>query len=399
MPSIEKRGKNSWRLVVEAGRGPDGKRKKCTKTIRVEDPALLRTTKKLQEYLEAEWYKFKAEVEAGTYRKPERMTLAQFVDEWREKFAQQHYKPSTMATYELHIQNHILPALGHHRLDELKPMHIITFLADLHKPGARKDGRGEQLSGRSIQYIYAVLRSILTQATVWKVISENPMADIPKPKAEKPKAQFYETEEVEYIIEKLYELPDTWRLLFLTAILGGLRRGELIALQWKDVDFEDCTIHVQRSISFMRNGEIFEKGTKNEEDRVVDMPAWYMDEMRKFRKEWVKQKLIVGNKWEGGDKEYVFHSGLGRPLYYSYPTEKWRDFCEQYDIRYMSLHKLRHTSLTILIEKGAPMKAIQERAGHKQAQTTNDIYGHVTKKLSREVAKMLDDLRPKHISK
>ena len=65
----------------------------------------------------------------------------------------------------------------------------------------------------------------------------------------------------------------------------------------------------------------------------------------------------------------------------------------------MSLHKLRHTSLTILIEKGAPMKAIQERAGHKQAQTTNDIYGHVTKKLSREVAKMLDDLRPKHISK
>src|SRR5690606_716111 len=140
MPSIERRGKNSWRLVVEAGRGPDGKRKKCTKTIRVEDPALLRTTKKLQEYLEAEWYKFKAEVEAGAYRRPERMTLAQFVDEWREKFAVRHYRPSTMATYELHIQNHILPALGHHRLDELKPMHIITFLADLHKPGARKDG-------------------------------------------------------------------------------------------------------------------------------------------------------------------------------------------------------------------------------------------------------------------
>src|SRR5690606_5134469 len=179
--------------------------------------------------------------------------------------------------YELHIQNHILPALGHYRLDELKPMHIITFLSDLYKPGARKDGRGDQLSSRSIQYIYAVLRSILAQAAVWKVIPENPMQNIPKPKAEKPRAQYYETEEVEYIIEKLYELPDTWRLLFLTAILGGLRRGELVALQWKHVDFENCAIHVERSISLMRNGKVFEEGTKNDEDRIVDMPVWYME--------------------------------------------------------------------------------------------------------------------------
>lgn len=399
MPSIERRGKNSFRLIVELGKDAQGRRLREKKTIRVEDPALLKTKKKLQEYLEQEWYKFKAEVEAGTYAKPEKMTLAQFVNEWREKFAQQHYKPSTMATYELHIQNHILPALGHHRLDGLKPMHIITFLADLHKPGARKDGRGEQLSGRSIQYIYAVLRSILAQAAVWKVIPENPMQNIPKPKAEKPRAQYYETEEVEYIIEKLYELPDTWRLLFLTAILGGLRRGELVALQWKHVDFENCALHVERSISFMRNGEIFEEGTKTDEDRIVDMPKWYMDEMKKYRKEWLKQKILVMDKWEGGDKEYVFHAGFGKPLYYTYPTEKWKKFCNEHGIRYISLHKLRHTSVTMLIEKGVPLKAVQERAGHKQAQTTTEIYAHVTKKLSREIADKLEDLNSKKLSK
>src|SRR5690606_32263434 len=156
-------------LIVELGKDAQGRRLREKKTIRVEDPALLKTKKKHQEYLERDWYRFKAEVEAGTYRRPERMTLAQFVDDWREKFAVRHYRPSTMATYELHIQNHILPALGHHRLDELKPMHIITFLSDLYKPGARKDDRGDQLSSRSIQYIYAVLRSILAQAAVWKV--------------------------------------------------------------------------------------------------------------------------------------------------------------------------------------------------------------------------------------
>jgi integrase len=144
----------------------------------------------------------------------------------------------------------------------------------------------------------------------------------------------------------------------------------------------------------MRKGRIFEEGTKNDEDRMVDMPGWYMDEMKRFRKQWRKQRLLVGYKWEGGDNEYVFHSGSGKPFYYTYPTEKWKEFCKEHGIRYMSLHKLRHTHLTYLIEKGVPMKAIQQRAGHKQAQTTADIYAHVTKKLSREVANKLDELNP-----
>jgi len=399
MPNIERRGENSFRLTVKTGDGPNGERKRERKTIIIEDPVLLRSPKKLEEHLTAEWYKFKAEVEAGTYIKPEKMTLKEFINEWREKFSQEHYKPSTLATYELHIQNHIIPALGHYRLDELKPMRIVTFLADLKKPGARLDGREKKLSGRTIQYIYAVLRSILTQAAAWKVIRENPIKDIPKPKAEKPKAQYYETHEVEHIIHELYKLPDTWRLLFLTAILGGLRRSELVALQWKHIDFGNCTIHVERSIALMKGGVIYEEGTKNDEDRIVDMPEWYMDEMKKFRKEWIKAKLAMGDKWEGGSNEYIFQGGFGRPLFYTYPTEKWKQFCEEHGIRYISFHKLRHTSVTMLIEKGAPMKAIQERAGHKQAQTTTDIYGHVTKKLSREVAKMLDGFNPKKASK
>ena len=149
----------------------------------------------------------------------------------------------------------------------------------------------------------------------------------------------------------------------------------------------------------MDDGVIYEEGTKNGEDRIVDMPEWYMEEMKLYRKEWLKHKMSVRDKWEGGDKEYVFHSGYGKPLYFTYPTEKWKQFCQQHNIRYISLHKLRHTALTMLIEKGVPMKAIQERAGHKQTQTTNDIYGHVTKKLSKEVAEKLNDLKPQKISR
>ena len=393
--SIEKRGENSWRLRVDLGYNPDGSRNRPAKTITIDDPALLRTTKKLREYLEDQLAEFKREVLSGEYIKPEKMTLKAFVEsEWDAKYAGYELSPRTRKNYLDYYRGYIEPEFGHLALSDFKPIHIVNFIAKLRQPGARRDGRGENLSGRTIQYIYSVLRNMLTYAKTCGLIKTNPMQEIPKPKAEKPKAQFYESEEVKQIIDALYSEPAHWRMMILTAILGGLRRGELVALQWSDVDFKTNQIHVERSISLEYKDKIYEKGTKNDEDRYVDMPEWFMKDLKKFRLQWLKQKAEAPT-WRGGSKEYIFHAGEGEPFYYCYPSEWWRKFTKRHNIRYISLHKLRHTSVTVLIEKGASLKSIQERVGHKQAQTTNDIYGHVTKKLSREVANLLNDFDPR----
>ncbi|MDT2238405.1 hypothetical protein P7H16_20280 [Paenibacillus larvae] len=104
MASIEKRGNNSWRLIVEAGHSPNGKRIKRTKTVRVEDQSLLRTTKKLRDFLETELHKFKIEVESGAYISPEKMTFATFVEEWREKYATKHLSHRTLHVYEQNLK-------------------------------------------------------------------------------------------------------------------------------------------------------------------------------------------------------------------------------------------------------------------------------------------------------
>lgn len=124
------------------------------------------------------------------------------------------------------------------------------------------------------------------------------------------------------------------------------------------------------------------------------MPEWFMKELKKSRLRWLEQKAATA-KWES-EKDYVFHAGSGKPHYYSYLSQWWKKFTERHDIRPLSLHKLRHTSVTILIEKGAAMKSLQARVGHKQMQTTTDIYAHVTKKLSRETVNLFDDLNPAH---
>lgn len=127
MPYYEKRGEASWRLVVEIGDKLNGSRDRRYKTVRVSDKALLKSPRKLEAYLNEELVKFKIEVEAGEYIAPEKMNFSAFVEEWRDKYAKEHLEEKTIYTYEVNLRKHIIPVFGHQRLDQIKPLHIVTF--------------------------------------------------------------------------------------------------------------------------------------------------------------------------------------------------------------------------------------------------------------------------------
>lgn len=389
MASIEKRGKNSWRLVVEAGYDANGKRIRRTKTIRVEDPALLKTTRKLREYLEEELLKFKIEVEAGEYIAPQKMTFSDFVEEWRTKYAEKKLAPLTLATYLSLLNQHVLPVIGHMRLDMIKPMHLVTLLSEM----SRKDGKGKDktLSARTQQYVYDVMRNVFSRACDWKLIKESPLAGVERPKVEKKEPKFYDEEEARHVIQALSKEPLMWRLLILGAMIGGFRRGELLALEWTDVNFEDMTICIRKSISLTKNGKAIVKTPKTQNSiRIVDMPVWYMAEMEKYKREWIIQKEKAADKWQGGEHQYVFHGGYGKPLYHTAPSTWWRRFTERHGLRYIRFHDLRHSAAVLLIEAGESLKTIQERLGHSRYQITADMYAHISRKVSREAANKLE---------
>jgi integrase len=259
-----------------------------------------------------------------------------------------------------------------------------------------QDGRTDVLSGRTVVYIYNVLRNVFTQAKEWKLIKNNPMNGVKKPKFEKHKASFYEADEARAVIKALYSEPMMWRTFMLGSLLGGCRRGEMIALEWSDVLFDKSAIHITKSISLVEKGHVYEKGTKNDEDRFVDLPVWFMKELELYHHAWKKQKLKseIWETGEAGKREYLFHGGTGKALYHTTPTTWWREFVARHGLRFIRLHDLRHSSAILLIEAGASMKAIQERLGHKQKQTTDDIYAHVTKKVSRELASKFNQFDP-----
>ncbi|AIQ29317.1 integrase [Paenibacillus sp. FSL P4-0081] len=398
--SIEKRGERSWRLVVEVG--DSGNRDKEYKTIQVDDPALLRTTKRLQDYLDSQLHEFKREVESGEYIKPQKMKLDKFYEsEWKTKYASNtdNLSPLSYKTYKTYYECHIKDKLGDKELGAIKTIHLVTFMVDLSKPEARKDGKEGPLAPGTIEYIYRVLKNILERATEWKLIKTNPIVGVKKPKVKHGKSQFYEEDEAQEVIDALYHESRKWRLFIFGALLAGCRRGELVGIEWSSVDFNNCTFSIVNSISLTEDGKAVEKDPKNDSSKdIIAVPAWYIEELKIHRREWLKNMWEMKEKglWKGGDRQYVFHGGYGKPYYHSYPYRWWTRFVARRKLKKISFHDLRHSCATLLIESGATTKAVQGQLRHAREQTTSDIYAHITKKLSRETADRFNKFAPKN---
>ncbi|WP_084011668.1 site-specific integrase [Paenibacillus kribbensis] len=217
-------------------------------------------------------------------------------------------------------------------------------------------------------------------------------------KTRKDRKNYFEEEEATEVIDTLIQSNSVWRLYFLGAIIGGFRRGELIALDEDDCDFVNNRLRIDENISHTENGQADITGTKNEaSDDYVDMPKWYMDELAAHVKAMRKLRLEAKamGAWQGGDRNFVFHSGTGKPYYHTTLSQRWKDWCERNGFRNVSLHGLRHTNATYLLGQGASIKEIQHRLRHSTSQVTTDTYAHVTKKLSRKTTTHLDVFDPK----
>lgn len=391
MAHYQKRGKNSFLLVVDLGRDGRGKRIRKTKTIRVEDESLLRTRRRLDEYLKKELYKFQVEVETGEYIDTKNLKFKDFVDDWIKRHAKRNLAKRTLQNYKEKLKNYILPYFGNDKIEDIKAMHIVMFLDELSKPGMAVSGRKESLSSATIYEIDKTLRVIFNKAVEWQVIKESPMKNLSRPKIEKREMTIYNEEDLTKLIEALYKEHVVWRIYFLTAALAGMRRGEVIALQWNNVDFDNDCIVLNKSIPFFEDGKPHLKGTKtNERERIIYMPKWYMKELKKFKKFWDEEKHAAGDKWIGGNDEYLYHDGFGKVYTPSQVNKMWGAIVERHDLKYIRPHDLRHTMITYLLNRGESPFNVSKRAGHSDVKITTDIYGHADEFGGKSSAKHLE---------
>ncbi|GIO50224.1 tyrosine-type recombinase/integrase [Paenibacillus azoreducens] len=380
--SIEKRGERSWRLTVDVGELPDGTRDRRRKTITVEDKSLLKTTKKLKDHLDAELAAFKVEVESGEYIQPGQFKFKEFIETKYVRYLNK-LSPNTIDTYNGHLKKHIVPYFENKRLQDIKTMHCVDFM--------------ETLVNYSISMqlcIYTILKSVFGRAQQWKSIKVDPMEGVDRPKGDTRSKRYYNAEQAAEVLKELQKEPNNWRLFFTACMFGGFRRGEMLALEWDDIDFNAQTIRINKSLAA---GQVIKKPKSENSERFVKMPKWFMDELTTFKEEWERDKEENISIWQGGESKFIFHNGVGQPYYRAVPSHRWKEFTTKYELPHIRLHDLRHTAATLLLEEGVSLKVIQERHGHADFQTTANIYSHVTKKLSDDAVDKLEKFRPQFV--
>ncbi|SHF31303.1 Site-specific recombinase XerD [Desulfofundulus australicus DSM 11792] len=378
---VEKRGENKWRLNVPGGTGPDGKRKVFRKNV--EAPSK-REAEKLLDL-------FAAEVLRGQYVEPSKLTFGQFVKRWLRDYAEPNLAPKTVHRYRQMLETRILPAMGHLKIEQIKPLHLMEFYKNLQEDGIREDGKPGGLSERTILHHHRLISAILQDAVEWQVIPSNPASRVKPPRVKKKQAACYDEEQIAAMLAALEKEDLKHRVLVYLAVFTGLRRGEIMGIEWKHINLETGTLEVRQAAQYIPGQGQFTKGPKNEMSvRTLTLPAFLVDMLKRYKKHWLEHRIKLGDLWQGSDR--LFTTWDGRPGHPEWPSQWFSKFIKKHNLPPLNFHGLRHVNATLMINQGLPVKVISARLGHSNVGTTMDIYGHLLKSADREAAVRLEQV-------
>jgi integrase len=395
---IEKRGKNSWRLIAYCGYDGDGKQIRKIKTVTVGQACEKASCKECQkekrcqarreaEKLLAE---FVIEVEKGMFIEPTRLTFNDFSERWLRDYGEQNLAPKTLHRYKQLLETRIFPAMGHLKIEKITPVHLMDFYKNLTEDGIREDGKKGGLSERTILHHHRLIATILNAAVQWQIINSNPASRVKPPRVPKKQVAAYDVEETIALLVALEKEKLKHRVLIYLAMFTGLRRGEIMGLEWKDINIDEKVLRVHQAGQYIPGQGSFTKAPKNESsERLISLPAFLVDMLRQYRKEQAEHRLKVGDLWQGSDR--LFTTWDGKPGHPEWPSQWFPKFIKRHNLSPLSFHGLRHTAATILINLDVPLKNISGRFGHAEVSTTGDIYSHFLQSADKAIADKLEN--------
>ncbi len=372
--SIEKRGKNSYRLTVSEGFDLNGRPMIHRKTIH--------GTKK---EAEVELAKFVTEVQNGLVIDGKALRFSEFVEIWKRDYGSKELAPSTYKRYCRMLETRLLPYFGRFYINKIKPTDIMKFYDLLEKDTqlVRKQGNNgaktkKPLSGKTILEHHRLLRAMLHKAVYWQLIVTNPAERVQPPKARKPKRKSYDDEQTKILLENLEQLSieDTkYKVAIILTVFTGVRLGELMGLEWQDVDFKTGIISINRSSQYLADKGVFTKTPKTESSiRDVAIPDFVVSLLEDYKCWYDEQKYQYGDLWY--DSNRLFVQADGKPMHPSTISKWFEKFVAQIGLPVINFHGLRHTNATLLIAQNIDVSVVAARLGHAQITTTLNFYVH-----------------------
>ena len=371
--SIEKRG-DSYRLVCVVGYNLQGRPIKKSKTVHCS-----------KKEAKIELAKFVADVQKGMYVEGKSLKFTDFVEIWKRDYGSKELAPSTYKRYLGILESRIIPFFGHFRVDKIKPTDIMQFYDLLSKDTQivrRKDNNGKKtgkpLSPKTILEHHRLLRAMLQKAVYWQMIVSNPADRVQAPKTKKPKRKYYDDEQSKALISKLMELTEEqfkYKVAIILTIFTGVRLGELMGLEWDDINFREGIVSINRSSQYLADKGVFTKVPKTESSiRDVAIPDFVVSLLEEYKSWYDNQKEFCGELWI--DSNRLFVQADGRPMHPSTISKWFEKFVAQIGLPVINFHGLRHTNATLLIAQNIDVSVVAARLGHAQITTTLNFYVH-----------------------
>lgn len=317
----------------------------------------------------------------------DRLTYGKYLAGWLENVAAPALKPSTLTSYEFLCRKHIVPGLGHLPMSKIDPQTLRRFLASKVDSG---------LSGRSAQYIHAIVRKSLSDALRDGLVVRNVASLVRAPRVQAKPVDPLTPDQVRLMLGAIQG--DRLEALFTVAVALGLRQGECFALQWCDIDFETRVLHVRHGLTRSKGRVILDTPKTKKAIRAVSLPAVAAAALQAHRHRQELEREFAGSRWvpamaeQDGkliEVDLVFRSSTGTPLDIRNVTQRFQAILKACGLPRHRFHDLRHSAATLLLVQGVHPRAIQQILGWDQG-VMLERYTHLVDEIRMDAANKMD---------
>ncbi|MBI4303956.1 MAG: site-specific integrase [Chloroflexi bacterium] len=367
---IVKRYRGSYSIVLDLGTDPaTGKRRQQWISVKGTKKA---AEKRLAELLH--------QLDTGTFTRPGKTTLADYLEQWLKDYCWPNLAPRTAEGYEYIARCHLVPSLGQIPLTQLKPEHLQHVYASKLSAG---------LSHRTVRYIHVTLHKALQGAVRLGILARNPADAVMPPRAQRREMHTMSESDIHIFLE--FARSTSHYALFYTALFTGMRRSELLALRWSDVDLILCQLSVTRALHHLQDGGlIFRQPKTSKGRRLISLTPSTALLLREHRERQEKMRSALGLTVT--DDNLVFCRPDGKPLLPNSISHAWTKLASRTGLKGVRLHDARHSHASLMLKQGVHPKIVQERLGHASIQITLDTYSHVAPGLQQAAANRFDDI-------
>ena len=368
MANIRKRG-NTFQIRVSCGYDTQGNQVVQTMTWK---PAEGMTPRQIEKEVQKQAMLFEEKCLKGQVTA--NVKFEDFAEQWFKEYALLNLRHTSYERMK-QLTQRVYPAIGHLRLDKITGRHIQQFINDLALNG-KSLKTGKPLSRKTVVHHLSFISDVFGYAVKMDMLSENPCKRVSVPKGEKKEKEIYTLEEIEQLFGLLEEAPLKYRTFFTLAIYSGFRRGELLGLEWKDIDWEGRVISVRRTSNYTADKGTYTDTTKTKKSqRSLKFPFVVMDLLKAYKAEQDEEREKLGSKWIDNDRLFVKWNG--EPMNNNTPYFWFHEFCEEHNFRFCDIHSMRHFYASALINEGVDAAAVSGALGHSVIGTTTSIYCHV----------------------